>query len=262
MTQDHPAAAPSPLASVEFTTYAQSVRVALDRIGAAPVLAQQKRILIKPNLTEASPPPITTPVACVQAVIMAVREHTQAELVVAEGCGAAEYDTEVAFQELGYSELARRMAIRLVNLNQATTVCRKQADCRVFPEFHWPKIAFDYFIISVPVLKAHSLATITGSLKNMMGFVPPRHYQQGGHWKKSAFHRQMHRSIVELNRYRTPDLSILDASVGLAQHHLGGPPCSPPLRKVVAGFDPVQVDRRGAELLGRDWRRIAHLLDA
>ena len=118
-------------AQVEFTSYRESVREALDRIGAIPVLAQKERILIKPNLTQASPPPITTPVECVRAVIEALRAHTDAELVVAEGCGAADYDTDVVFKRLGYVELAEQAGVSLVDLNHAPTVCLNNAACRV-----------------------------------------------------------------------------------------------------------------------------------
>lgn len=83
---------------------------------------------------------------------------------------------------------------------------------------------------------------MTLSLKNMMGFPSHHHYRQGGPWRKSAFHRRMHRAIYELNLYRKPDLALIDASVGLSEYHLGGPICKPPVGKLVAGFDPVAVD--------------------
>ena len=69
----------------------------------------------------------------------------------------------------------------------------------------------------------------------------------------------MHQAIVELNQYRSPDLSLVDASVGLADFHLGGRHCSPPLAKIIAGYDPLEVDRRAAELLGLNWEQIPHL---
>ena len=146
-----------------------------------------------------------------------------------------------------------------MDLNEAPTVRLQNAECRVFPEFHMPQIIMDSFLLSVPVLKAHSLSDITGTLKNMVGVAPPEHYQRGGYWKKSAFHARMHESILDLNRYRSPDLTVLDASVGLAEYHLGGPECDPPVNRIVAGFDPWGVDRLAAELLGMDWKTIPHL---
>ncbi|MEK7475940.1 MAG: DUF362 domain-containing protein [Candidatus Coatesbacteria bacterium] len=244
---------------VPFVSYAESVPRVLDAAGAASLLSRQNAILIKPNLVEAVPPPVTTPVECVEAVIAYCRACSKASLVVAEGCGAASYDTELAFDKLGYAALSKRTGVPLLNLNTAPTILLRNAACRVFPAFHMPAVAMDHFVISVPVLKAHSLAKITGTLKNMMGFAPPAHYQQGGHWKKSAFHGAMHEAIRDLNRHRTPDLTLLDARVGLAEYHLGGAECSPRVMKLVAGADPVEVDRLAASLLGFDWRSIPHL---
>ena len=51
----------------------------------------------------------------------------------------------------------------------------------------------------------------------------------------------------------------MDATVGLAEFHLGGAHCDPPLGRLIAGTDPLAIDRRGAELLGLDWRDIPHL---
>ncbi len=45
----------------------------------------------------------------------------------------------------------------------------------------------------------------------------------------------------------------------MAEHHLGGPACDPPVGKIVAGFDPVAVDAAGAGLLGFDWRSVEHI---
>jgi uncharacterized protein (DUF362 family) len=242
-----------------FTSYSESVTKVLDALNAGQVLSEQTRILIKPNLVNTSPYPVTTPPECIEAIITYIRACSEAEIIIAEGCGAAECDTEEVFEVLGYTGLASRLGIELVNLNIAETVLLKEPSCRIFPEFHMPAIAMNHYIISVPVLKAHSLAEITGTLKNMMGFAPPKYYQRGGYWKKSAFHARMHESIIELNRYRTPDLTILDATTGLAEYHLGGAECSPPVNTIVAGFDPREIDRCAAELLGMDWKMIPHL---
>jgi hypothetical protein len=45
----------------------------------------------------------------------------------------------------------------------------------------------------------------------------------------------------------------------MCEYHLGGPRCDPPVKKIVAGWNPWEVDRRGAELLGLDWRSIRHI---
>ncbi|MHC4872745.1 MAG: DUF362 domain-containing protein [Planctomycetota bacterium] len=247
------------IAEIEFTNYTESIRKALDKIGAAEKLAEQTKILIKPNLVEASPPPITTPVECTAAIVDILKELSSAELIIGEGCGTPEYNTETVFEKLGYTALANSENMELINLNTSPLTKLEDKNCSVFPEYYIPKIAMDSFIVSVPVLKAHSLAEVTGSLKNMMGLAPPEHYQQGGYWKKSAFHAQMQDAIIEMNKYRTPDLTIMDATVGLAEFHLGGPECDPPVNKIIASFNPKEVDRRAAEILGFNWEDIGHL---
>jgi uncharacterized protein (DUF362 family) len=247
--------------SLEFESFAKSIPLALDALGAGEALARQERVLIKPNLVNDAPPPVTTPVACVAALVDYVRAYTKADIVIAEGAGDADKETPTIFEALGYADLARRKGLELVDLNTAPTTRLTRDDCRTWPEMHLPSIALDHYLVSVPVLKAHSLAEVTGAMKNMMGLLPQRYYQQGGRWKKSAFHACMHPSIVELCRYRPPDLSVMDASIGLAEYHLGGPQCEPPLGRILAGFDARQVDRAGAALLGLDWRTIGHLAD-
>lgn len=245
--------------AVPFTTYEASVPEALDRIGAAEVFAKQTHILLKPNLINADPHPVTTPAACCEALVHYIRACSRARIVVAEGCGVPEMSTDEIFARLGYTALARRLGIDLVDLNSAPVQTIADPGGEGHPPMMLPEIALTHYLVSVPVLKAHSLADLTGAMKNMMGLLPPDHYGSGGAWRKASFHADLHRNIRALNRCRAPDLSLMDASVGLASFHLGGPPCDPPAATLIAGYDPREVDRRAAGLLNLDWRRIPHL---
>ena len=244
---------------IEFKTYSESVPEILDAIEAGPRLRDQKTVLLKPNLVNASPFPVTTSPELCRAVIEYVRSHTHARLIIGEGCGDDVMETPEVFVSLGYDRLARELDVELMDLNHAPLVRLENKENKIFPEIFLPEIAFESYIISLPVLKAHSLAVMTGTLKNMMGFAPPEHYSGGGFWKKSFFHARMHQSIRELNRFLVPDLTLMDASVGLCQYHLGGPPCHPPLNRLIAGEDPFEIDQAGARLLGLDLQKILHI---
>lgn len=246
---------------LDFVSYEKSVPEALDAIGAREVLTDREAIMVKPNLITDTPFPVTTPPACCEAIVSYIREYSAAKVVIAEGCGEPSLTTDQAFDRLGYRELSRRLDVPLVDLNNEETVELKDERCRFFATFHIPRIVMEHYLVSVPVLKAHNLAEITGSMKNMIGVAPPRHYGRGGHWLKAAFHEQMQRSIVELNYYRTPDLTLMDASVGLREFHLGGARCEPPAGKLLAGYDAREVDRIAAGLLGLKWESIGHLKD-
>jgi len=245
---------------IDFLSYQDSVPSLLSGLQAEKCFQGQSPIVIKPNLINDSPPPITTPVQCCQAIVAFIRSCSDARIIVAEGCGQPELDTRTIFDRLGYTELAQTENIDLVDLNTAELVQVSNPTPRVFSQMYIPRIVMDSFLVSVPVLKAHSLAGMTGSLKNMIGVAPPEYYSgRHGSWKKAAFHKHMQDTILDLVSCRAPDLSLLDASVGMAEYHLGGPTCDPPVGRLVAGFDPWEVDRGGAGLLGLDWRRIGHL---
>lgn len=59
----------SDVSQVTFDDHGRSIAKAQDLIGANERLARNGLIIIKPNLTNADGPPVTTPVAAVEAVL-------------------------------------------------------------------------------------------------------------------------------------------------------------------------------------------------
>ncbi len=223
-------------------------------------LAKVDHILLKPNLVSTQPPPVTTPVALVEALIAALQDQVpHCRITVAEGTGAIDHDTFDCFQSLGYDKMAIRLGVELLDLNTEPLVCKTNKDCPRLPEIYLPALLDEVFLLSVPVLKAHSMAGVTLTMKNMMGCVPPSHYRRGNSWGKSALHEQLDQAIVDLNRYRTPDFTVLDCTIGMAEAHLWGKWCNPPVGLLAASADPVAIDSYGSDLLGRDWRTIDHI---
>lgn len=246
--------------TVSFSAWLHDVTVLLDRVDCLNALGGRRKILIKPNLVEALPPPVTTPVGLVAAVVDYLRARVpDAEIIVAEGSGSLDYETAHVFDVLGYSSMAREKQVALVDLNHEPLVQLERASCRRLPSIYLPRILFDAFLLSVPVLKAHTLAGVTLTMKNMMGAVPPKHYQSGGHWKKASLHRDIHAAVFDLNQYRAPDLTVLDATVGMQHAHLWGPTCNPHPQIIACSVDPVAIDAYGADLLSRDWQNIGHI---
>jgi len=154
------------VAIVEFTDYQRSVTEALDAIGAGTAISGQPKLLLKPNIINAQPPPVTTPVECVEAVLDFCRANSTAEILIGDGCGGL--DTLDACEQLGYGELARRKDVRLVDLDREDTVLLENPSLEFLPKFHMPKCVMDCYLMSIPVLKAHSMADVTLSLKSMV----------------------------------------------------------------------------------------------
>ncbi len=252
--------APGRIEIVRFSTWERSVPELLEASGLIDALSSAGTVLIKPNLVNTTPPPVTTPVGLVEAVVEFIKTLApRVTVVIGEGTASRDHNTFQVFESLGYTDLARRKGVDLVDLNEEELVRLNNPRLKRWPEIYLPRIALETFLLSIPVLKAHTLATVTLTMKNMLGLAPPSHYQQRGHWKKSAFHTDIHNAILDLNRYRTPDFTLLDATAGLVESHLGGRVFDPPLGILAASFDPVAVDAYGAWLLGKDWRSIPHI---
>jgi uncharacterized protein (DUF362 family) len=238
----------------------ESIGTLLEAAALYETLKGEKQVILKPNLVEALEPPVTTPALFIDAIINQIAIHCpHLRIIIADGTGSLSYDTFHCFDVLGYNPLAELRGVKLVDLNEEPSRHLRNSDCLRWPEMYLPELIFNSFLISVPVLKAHSLSRVTLTMKNMMGCAPPAHFQGNGGWGKSSFHQQIHEAIFDLNRYRTPDFTIMDASIGMSQAHLWGPTCDPPVGKIAVSYDPVAIDSYGTSLLGKSWQDIGHI---
>lgn len=244
----------SKVAKVKFTDYQAGVTRALDLVGAANKLPDSGLVIIKPNLTNADKPPVTTNVAAVEAVYKYCKSHCKAEIAIGEGCGTG--TTEESYQANGYIRLAEKYGIRLIDFNTEKAVLVRNDEALQLKEFHIPEIARQAFIISLPILKDHSFTKTTIAMKNMFGIAPEPFYR--GSWNKSKLHSpSTHKSVVDVCLYKKPALCVIDAVVALAGMHLAGKHKN--IGLILAGFDAVAVDAVGSELLGHNPRKIEYL---
>ena len=123
----------SKVAKVRFSDYQSSITRALDLIGAADKLPRQGLVIIKPNLTNADPPPVTTSVAACEAVYQYCKAHCGAEIAIGEGCGSG--TTEQTFRANGYTNLAERYGIRLIDFNREKTVLAENENALQLKQF-------------------------------------------------------------------------------------------------------------------------------
>jgi len=104
-------------------------------------------------------------------------------------------------------------------------------------------------IISVPSLKTHNMARTTLSMKNMMGTIMP----------KSIMHSKLHKKIADLVSVLRPKMKfqIIDGIIGSNGWELGGKPIKMDL--IIAGEDPVAVDRVGSAVMGFGLDKVKYL---
>jgi len=240
----------SVVAIVKGTTPVDMTITALELIGADVdrVLAAKKPVLIKPNYINARPPStgITTDARVVEGVVAFLRARGVEEIVVGEGSGWA--DTLHAFAVAGINGVADRWGVQLVDLNKDTFVTVNPPAPLALTQVRVAKTAVETTLISVPKLKIHGSATVTLSLKNMMGALASKGVMHNGH---------LSQNIADLASVLPPRIAVIDGIIAGEGHETRGSPVT--MNLVIAGTDPVATDVVGAAVMGIPPESVRHL---
>jgi uncharacterized protein (DUF362 family)/Pyruvate/2-oxoacid:ferredoxin oxidoreductase delta subunit len=208
------------------------------------------RVLIKPNMLAAKTPDraVTTHPEVVRAVVRQVK-----------GCGALPVigDSHAigGFRRVseltGLGAVAREEGIALVELSDAVKV----RGAGTFKQFEIARevVEADH-VINVPKAKTHGQMLLTLAVKNLFGCIPGRRKAQW-HFKSGVDRNAFATMLVELHGIIRPDLSVVDAVVGMEGN---GPGSGSPreIGYVVAGADALSVDMVLSEILGVQAERL------
>ncbi|MFQ6051109.1 MAG: DUF362 domain-containing protein [Candidatus Hydrothermarchaeota archaeon] len=210
----------------------------------------EDKIVIKPNLIDNRPYPVTTSAETVEAIVKYFKKFGK-EIIIAEGSGWC--NTFRAYEGLGYLTLREKYDLKLVDLNRDEFLVKKNPNAIVLKKFEFPLTLEGSYLISAAVLKIHSFTGVTLSMKNMLGA------SIGS--DKGRFHRfGINESIVDINTYKLPNLAIVDGRMGNIDGELGGR-----VKKfglMIFSKDPVAADAIGADILGKDPLSIKYLKTA
>ena len=207
-----------------------------------------KRVLLKPNMVEYAPERvINTHPALVAGAAQALRRAGAASVVVAEGPGHRR-DIEYLITATGLYDYLRDVGARFADLNHDDV--RPVSLASRFMELAELQLPVELLqadlVVSMPKLKTHHWAGMTGSMKNLFGTVPGAVYG----WPKNILHwRGIENSILDLVATIRPGLAIVDGIVGME----GDGPLMGTARPVgclVMGQDLVAVDATCARVMG------------
>ncbi len=208
---------------------------------------EEDKIVIKPNLIDNRPFPVTTPAETVEAIINYFKKFGK-EIIIAEGSGWS--DTFKAYGGQGYLRLKEKYHVKLVDLNQDEYEVKKNSNAMVLREFEFPLTLEGSYLISTAVLKVHSFTGVTLSMKNMLGA------SIGSN--KGRFHRfGINESIIDINTYKLPNLAIIDGRWGNIDGELGGR--VERFDVIILSKDPVAADAVGTDILGKNPLKIKYL---
>ena len=229
--------------SYERNRVKRSVREAVDLIGGISNFVKKgQKVLIKPNLLSAKFPDdiVHTHPEVVRAVVALVKEVGGIP-VIADSPGAffTVKSVDMIYSNSGMKEVAEQEGIELVRLDKVTHI-------QGYPIASFAKECD--VIISVPKLKTHNLAIITGAIKNMYGLMPGLYKVQ---CHKHAPHLQeFSKTLVDIFSIVKPDLSIMDGIIGMEGNGPGSAGLAKNIGLVLASEDAVSLDSIFSEIIG------------
>lgn len=222
---------------------------ALDRVKRGDV------VVLKPNLVFSRPDwvGVLTNPGLVEAMIKALKEKGIHEILVGDGSGMGQSATK-AFAYCGYTEMAKRYGIGLVDLEKDRFVELPVKMDGPFQKLMIAKTVYECdFFVNIPIIKTHYQTLITCSMKNLKGVMPRA--------MKTKFHSvDLHRAIAQLNSVLKPDLILVDGLLGDMRDDTGHNTVA--LERIFLGDNPVEIDSVVADILGYRPRDIPHIAHA
>jgi uncharacterized protein (DUF362 family) len=214
-------------------------------------VAPGNRVLVKPNLVDAveAGSGVVTDPRVVAAVCQMAIEAGASEVIIAESSMVG-IDTRRAFRRSGMSDMARRLGLRCVDLKRQRQMAISIPG-KVLTEIEVPQWLASYKIINVPLVKTHIQVGLSCAMKNLKGLVSDK-------TKRRIHHVGLRQGIVDLNSAVAPVLNVVDGLVGMeGTGAVAGDPV--PLGLVMAGANPLAVDRVASALAGIEADRITYL---
>jgi len=220
---------------------------ALEEINAKENITKSS-ILIKPNYITARVPStgITTDSRVIEGIIQYLQLNKMNDIIIGEGSG--DCDTFLAYKVSGIYELGNKYNVKLIDLNKDEFIDVKVKEPLIINSYKLAKNIITNSIISVPKLKPHRLATVTLSIKNLMGALA----------NKGIAHKHIHKKLVDLYSVIKPDLAVIDAIIAGEGNEKGAMPVE--MNLIIAGTDLVAVDSVGSYLMGINPKNVGHLV--
>jgi uncharacterized protein (DUF362 family) len=251
---------------------AQIAFSALESLGPEIVRAiGNRQVVIKPNNVAIDIQLSATHAGCLEGILEFLKSVGKLDqAVIAES--AANGATLEGFANYGYTRLAAKYGVKLVDLDQEPSQVLQVFDQRDFRPHpirmsQW-LLDRNKFIISAAKMKTHDLVVTTLSLKNIVLAAPIKDPGFGNRAKpglksdKNIAHgggvRGLNYNLFALSHVLHPHLAVIDGYDGMEGH---GPTRGTAVehRVCVAGTDWLAADRVAVELMGIDFAKVGYL---
>ncbi len=212
-------------------------------------ISKGDRVILKPNINGSE---CVTSLSAVEGVINILLENSISDIAIAESTFGDAKNTAFFFRQNGYTGLAEKYGIELINLNESETV---EIDVKNPLVKKTLKIAKEVYeadkIINLPVMKVHYATGITLCLKNLKGILV-------GPEKRTFHDLGLNEGIADLNRMIRPALNIVDCTTCMERMGPKGGDLLE-LDAIIMGTDPGITDFIGMKMMGYELKDVKHL---
>ena len=257
---------------------AKAVEEAIELLGGITnVTIGKNSILLKPNLVAPDKNCTTKPEVIKTIAQLMLRSGK--EVMIGEASAAAEsfniigndtYRTrkreildamqKYVFDTLGYTDMAKSISVPLINLHSGDIIEVPLNEGFAAKSLKIHKVLADVDLVcSVPMMKTHSLATVTLAMKNLIGLYPGTEYYSVRSWLHDRASEKgstgVAYEVIDMNRAVKTGLSVIDASTAME----GNGPFDGTLVDmglIIAGTCPLATDMVGATLMGFEQNEI------
>lgn len=215
-----------------------SIKQGIELIGGLSMLFQEKeKILLKPNMLSSDVPEkcVTTHPSVFKGVARCLQE---AGVELTYGDSPAFQRPSYAAKKNGMEAAAAALNIPLADFENGEDVFFEKGSQN--KKFHIAKGVLEADgVVSIPKLKTHGFARMTGAIKNQFGCVPGK--LKGEMHVKLPDGVDFSRMLVDLNHYVSPRLYVMDGIMAMEGNGpRGGTP--KPMHVLLISTDPVALD--------------------
>lgn len=256
----------------------KAVEEAIDLLGGIKTITKGKNsILLKPNLVAPDKRCTTKP-----EVVMTIAQLLQKsgkEVMIGEASAAADSFNVIGnetfrtkkkeildgmqkhvFDTLGYTDMAKSLNMPLINLHSGNIIEVPLTDGFAAKSLKIHKVLTDVDLVcSIPMMKTHTLATVTLAMKNLIGLYPGTEYYSVRSWLHDRAAERgsigVAYEVIDMNRAVKTGLSIIDATTAMeGDGPFGGSLINMGL--IIAGTSPLSTDMVAATLMGFELNEI------
>jgi uncharacterized protein (DUF362 family) len=271
-TESPPARPVVSVVKIKDGNIAAAVKEAIHLLGGIEAVTLGKeRIMLKPNLVSNDPRATTKPE--VIRALATLMQQAGKTVLIGEGSAAASGfnvrgDTvyrlknpdklkalqQFVFDSLGYTELARSLNIPLINLHVGEMIEVDVPGGLAYKKLTLHRCLTEIDLLcSVPMMKTHTLATVTLGMKNLIGLYPGTVYQTvraGVHdHAADAGSPGIAFEILDMVRANKLGLVVIDGSTAM-EGDGPGDGMLVPMNVIIAGANPLATDIVAAGVMG------------